>query len=189
MSAAEPATAPAQLPVTASRPVGPLEAGFVAWNRRVIVLMMAAMVALVFANVVMRHGFRYSLVWAEELSQLLMVWIVFLGAGLALREGRHVAVEFFLDRMAPARRAAVRTAIFVALAIFLVALFVLGLRYVLFAIGQETPVLNLPYAIPYACLPLGALLCLVHLLLVREEFIEGRFEAPESLEPPDSTGA
>lgn len=187
MSAIESATA--QAPDIPERQLGPLETALVAWNRRAIVLMMATMVALVFANVVMRHGFRHSLVWAEELSQLLMVWIVFLGAGLALREGRHVAVEFFLDRMTPARRHGVRSAIFYALAAFLVALLVLGVRYVLFAIGQETPVLNLPYALAYACLPLGALLCLAHLLLVREEFIAGRFEPPENLEPADGSGA
>lgn len=182
------ATASAPAPVLPDRQPGPLEARFVAWNRRAIVLMMASMVALVFANVVMRHGLRQSLVWAEELSQLLMVWIVFVGAGLALREGRHVAVEFFLDRMTPARRHWARTVIFYALASFLIALLVLGLRYVLFAIGQETPVLNLPYALAYACLPLGALLCLAHLLLVREEFIAGRFAPPENLEPADGSG-
>lgn len=178
MKAAEEAGAP---PVRHG-PAARAEAWFVGLNKGVIVLMMASMIGLVFTNVVTRYLFKYSIVWAEELSQFLMVWIVFLGAGLAFREGRHVAVEFFLDRMPARLRGLVRHGIFWGLAAFLVMLAVLGARYAQFAIEQETPVLNISYAIPYACIPVGACLFLAHLLLVRADFLAGRYETPESLE-------
>ena len=69
------------------------EGGFERWlvtaNKGVVFFMMAVMTTLVFVNVVARYMFNYSIIWAEEISQYLMIWIAFLGAGLALREGRH----------------------------------------------------------------------------------------------------
>ena len=51
------------------------------------------MAALVFLNVVTRYLFNNSIIWVEELTQYEMIWVAYLGAGLALREGRHVAVD------------------------------------------------------------------------------------------------
>jgi len=66
-------------------------------NRAIIFIMMAVMATLVFVNVVARYVLNFSIIWAEEVSQYLMIWIAFLGAGLALREGRHVALELLHD--------------------------------------------------------------------------------------------
>ena len=73
------------------------EAAFVRGNEVVVVLMGAVMVVLVVANVFCRYVLGFSVTWAEEFSQYLMVWIAFLGGGLALRQGRHVAVEMLQD--------------------------------------------------------------------------------------------
>lgn len=64
-------------------------------NRWVLVAVMAAMAVLVFANVVSRYALNYSLIWVEELTRYLMVWVGFLGAGLVLRLGKKVC---FLGR-------------------------------------------------------------------------------------------
>ncbi len=164
------------------RAIGRIESLFVRANRAVIVVMMVVMVALVFTNAVSRYVFSYSIVWAEELTQYLMVWIVFIGAGLAFREGRHVAVEVFQDRLPARPRLFVRKLILALLVLFLLALTALGLRYVMFAAGQETPVMNISYSIPYLCMPVGAVLFLIHLWQMRREYLDGRYEIPESLE-------
>ena len=65
-------------------------------NRWVLVALMATMAMLVFANVVSRYVLNYSLIWVEELTRYLMVWVGFLGAGL-LRLGAHIAVDAFQD--------------------------------------------------------------------------------------------
>jgi len=52
----------------------------VAANRAIIFVMMALMATLVFVNVVTRYGFNFSIIWAEEVSQYLMIWIAYLGA-------------------------------------------------------------------------------------------------------------
>lgn len=169
-------------------PLGVIERVFVAVNRWLIIAMMAAMVAMVFANVVSRYIWNYSYIWAEELSQYLMVWITFLGAGLALREGRHVAVELLQDRLSSKTRLATRHLVAFLIIAFLVVLVVLGFQFVFFAWDQETPVMNIPQGIPYLAVPLGALLLLAHIGFIYRNFVEGRLEYPESLEAPVKEG-
>lgn len=153
-----------------------------AGNRGVIVAMMAVMVALVFANVVSRYLFNYSIIWAEELSQYLMVWIAFLGAGLAMREGRHVAVEMLQDALPPPLARSARVLVIFAILAFLATLVVLGAMFAMFAWDQETPVMNIPMGIPYLAVPLGALLFFVHMAFIANDFLHKRVDAHETIE-------
>ena len=43
-----------------------------------------------FANIVLRYFFNSGLVWAEEASRFLFVWITFIGAIGALKDGKHL---------------------------------------------------------------------------------------------------
>src|SRR3546814_379287 len=80
--------------------------GLVSINRFAVGSLMLVMTILVFANVVLRYLFNSSLTWVEELTRYMMIWVAYLGAGLALRAGTHVAVEVLQDVMpAPAVKA------------------------------------------------------------------------------------
>jgi TRAP-type transport system small permease protein len=58
-----------------------------------IALCLAAMVVLVFTNVVMRYLFNSGIPTSEELSRWLLVWLTFLGAIAALRQHAHLGVD------------------------------------------------------------------------------------------------
>ncbi len=161
---------------------GRFESAFVRANQALIVALMTVMIALVFTNVVCRYVLNFSIVWAEELSQYLMVWIAFLGAGLAMREGRHVAVEMLQDVLPSRGQRATRIVVAVLVLTFLVVLVVLGFRFAWFAREQETPVMTIPLAIPYLAVPLGALVFAIHFALMFRDYVAKRFETPESLE-------
>ncbi len=66
---------------------------------RLLVLILALIVALIFSNVVGRYVFHASFAGAEELSRLLFVWLVFLGAILTLRRGAHLGVAVVQVRL------------------------------------------------------------------------------------------
>jgi TRAP-type C4-dicarboxylate transport system permease small subunit len=144
-------------------------------NRGIIFLMMAVMATLVFVNVVTRYVFNFSIIWAEEVSQYLMIWIAYLGAGLALREGRHVAVEMLQDRLPPVLGRRLRMAIGGLVLAFLGAVTVLGFQFALFVWSQETPVLNISLGIPSLAIPIGSLLFAVHLVLLFRSYADRRF--------------
>jgi TRAP-type C4-dicarboxylate transport system permease small subunit len=153
-----------------------LERGFVAANQWLVILMMGTMALLVFVNVVARYVFNFSIIWVEEFTQYQMIWITYLGAGLALREGRHVAVEVFQDRLPPGLRRHVRVFVGLAMLAFLGTLAVLGFRIAQFTWNQETPVLNIPTGVPYLGVPIGALVMAMHLVLVFRDYVDKRFE-------------
>jgi TRAP-type transport system small permease protein len=153
-----------------------LEHFVVRLNQGLVIALMASMAVLVFANVVARYLFNFSVIWVEELTQVQMIWVAYLGAGLALREGRHVAVDTTQDLLPTPLRRLLRQLIAIALALFLLALFVLGLQIVAFTWTQETPVLGISAGVPYLAVPLGAAALLLHLLLFWRRFVERRFD-------------
>ncbi|MBX3609872.1 MAG: TRAP transporter small permease [Hydrogenophaga sp.] len=158
-----------------------LEHGFVRINQALIVLLMASMAVLVFANVVMRYVFNQSIFWVEEFTQIQMIWVAYLGAGLALREGRHVAVDMLQDALPAPLRKFVRVCIAVGIALFLLALVVLGVQIAEFTWSQETPAMGLPSGLPYLGIPLGAAAMLLHLLLFWRQFVAREFEHAEEI--------
>jgi TRAP-type C4-dicarboxylate transport system permease small subunit len=61
------------------------------------ILSMAGMTILLLVNVFLRYLFSRPFPWAEEISVLLIVWVVFLGAGLVQKKDEHVAVTYLFD--------------------------------------------------------------------------------------------
>jgi len=59
----------------------------------VLVVLLAAMVIMVFGNVVLRYGFNSGISVSEELSRWAFVWLTFLGAVVALRERQHLGLD------------------------------------------------------------------------------------------------
>lgn len=64
-----------------------------------IALNLAVMVLLVFGNVVMRYGFNSGITTSEELSRWLFVWLTFLGAIVAMREGTHLGSDTLVSML------------------------------------------------------------------------------------------
>lgn len=143
-------------------------------NRGVLIALIAAMAVLVFANVVARYLLDFSVIWVEELTRYMMVWVGFLGSGLVLRLGAHVAVDVLQDVLpAPAARA-LRAAIVVLLGVTFAAMLWLGIRYAAFAWDQRTAVLDWSTGAVYLAIPIGAALMLVHLAFIARSYVAAR---------------
>jgi len=68
----------------------------------VIDALFAATILAITAQVLWRYAFRDALPWTEELARYLFIWITFLGAALAVRDGTHIRVSLLVERL-PAR--------------------------------------------------------------------------------------
>jgi TRAP-type C4-dicarboxylate transport system permease small subunit len=66
-----------------------------------VVACMAVMVVMVFGNVVLRYAFNSGISVSEELSRWCFVWMVFLGALIALREHAHLGLDSVVKRLPP----------------------------------------------------------------------------------------
>jgi TRAP-type C4-dicarboxylate transport system permease small subunit len=164
-----------------------VELWLVRLNRWVLIALIAAMAVLVFANVVARYLLNFSIIWVEELTRYMMVWVGFLGSGLVLRLGAHVAVDALQDVLpAPAARA-LRAAIVLALAVTFAAMLWLGIRYAAFAWDQRTAVLDWSTGAVYLAIPIGAALMLLHLAFIARSYVAARaYPKDESFHPQEA---
>lgn len=63
------------------------------FENALLVAMLAAMVLLAGAQIVARNLFDYSIFGADQLLRLLVLWVAFLGAVAASRDGKHIHVD------------------------------------------------------------------------------------------------
>jgi len=67
----------------------------------VIAACLAAMVVLVFGNVVLRYAFNSGIAVSEELSRWLFVWLTFMGGVVGLRQHTHLGTDMLVGRLGP----------------------------------------------------------------------------------------
>lgn len=60
-------------------------------------ILLAVFVLLLFAQILARQLFGYSIAWSEELSTYLFVWFAYLGAVVAARMSAHNRVTFHFN--------------------------------------------------------------------------------------------
>lgn len=133
------------------------------WLKRLteaaMAICLALMAALVFVNVVLRYGFGEGIAASEELSRLLFVWMVFIGATAAYPAGEHMAfTSLLLPLRARPRAFAAITALIRLLVLLACALVAWG-AWQQFVVGLDSRSVVLGY--PTALLPLPALLASV----------------------------
>lgn len=64
-----------------------------------LILMFAAMVGIIFFQVIMRYVFNNSLSWSEEMGKFLFVWISWLGISIGHRRKEHIKITLLVDKL------------------------------------------------------------------------------------------
>ncbi|MET3440488.1 TRAP-type C4-dicarboxylate transport system permease small subunit [Variovorax paradoxus] len=65
----------------------------------VLAALLLGMVLMVFGNVVLRYAFNSGIQVSEELSRIFFVWLTFIGAIVAMRDGAHLGMDGFVVRL------------------------------------------------------------------------------------------
>lgn len=115
-----------------------------------IALCLAVMAILVFGNVVLRYGFNSGLMFSEEISRLLFVWLTFLGTILASREHAHLGVDSLVRRLPHGGRQACILVSGVLMILMCGLLFWGSLKQAIINLDNSMPVSGVPYATLYA---------------------------------------
>jgi TRAP-type C4-dicarboxylate transport system permease small subunit len=155
-------------------------------NRVTMMVVLALIAIIVFANVMLRYLTDESIVWSEEVARYLMIWLTFLGIGPVFRVGGHIAVDS-LHTILPARVTLVlRAGIVLLIAGFSVALVRFGMMLVERTWAQTTPVTDVPFGLISAAVPIGFFFTLWHLAAAAPRFILGQgFEQSTDLNPDE----
>ncbi len=136
------------LPVPRSRPQRLAES--------TMAVMLGVMAFSVFLNVVLRYGFGSGIAASEELSRLLFVWMVFVGATASYPLGEHMAFTSLLHRLKdkPAMLGVMARVIHALVVLSCVMVAWGAWQQVVVGLGSKSVVLGYPVAL----LPLPALL-------------------------------
>jgi len=116
-------------------------------ERWVAIVMMVTMVACIFAQVVSRYLFGQPLVWVEELSTYAFIWGAFIGAAAGLKQGRHLKIESFVERLPAGIRRGLRVALDLLIGVFCVLLVVNGFKAMFLFEWRQTTI-ALPVDLP-----------------------------------------
>jgi TRAP-type C4-dicarboxylate transport system permease small subunit len=123
-------------------------------------ILLAAIVLLIFGNVIMRYVFNASLSWGEELTLWFFVWFVWLAVSFAFQKREHVRITLLRDLFSERVRLYADIVIDLLVLAFLVMLTIECVKLIMlpFVASQNSVVLGLPIPILYASAPVGAAL-------------------------------
>lgn len=115
--------------------------------------------------VVGRYSGWFHLRWADEVARAMIIWLAFLGAGVAARRGAHFRIAVLETRVTvPWLGVVSRYAMQLSLAATGGLLVFLGYRLMGLVGDQTTVVLKLPVRWIYLSMPAGGVLLVIHSL-------------------------
>ena len=123
--------------------------------------LMAALVVDVFLGVFSRYVLHATFQWYDEVARLCFVWMVFLGAAVAVRRGAHFRLHLLIDRFGPRLRYATDVAVGVLVLVFGAVLVAGGIAMYPVARRQVTDSLELSMLWFHGALPIGGALMIL----------------------------
>lgn len=130
---------------------------FVQLTHVLLALCLGVMAISVFVNVVLRYGFGAGVAGSEELSRLLFVWMVFIGATAAYPAGEHMAFTSMVAMLRKKPRALALITAVIRLLVLLACVLLGRGAWQQVVVGLDSYSVVMGY--PTALLPLPALLC------------------------------
>jgi TRAP-type C4-dicarboxylate transport system permease small subunit len=121
-----------------------------------------AMTVVVVLQVICRYLLGAALTWSEEFARYGLVWITFLGAGIALKKRAHMGVQAIVEMFSPGVRKTVQIFTIFTVMGFLVIATLKGTELALFNMKQYSPAMGLPMGFVYLAIPSGCLVMIIH---------------------------
>jgi tripartite ATP-independent transporter DctM subunit len=128
-------------------------------------LLVVAEVIILFIGVVARYGFHRPLIWSDELSSILFLWLAMLGSAVAFRRGEHMRMTALVASVGPRMWAFLDVVGTCAALAFLLMIVVPSYEYAYEESYITTPALQIANSFRAAALPVGISLMIVFALL------------------------
>ena len=124
------------------------------------------MVLAVFLQVIFRYVVNLPLSWTEELARYIFVWASMIGASMGVKKKTHFCLDSLLKSFPQKQRKIAEVVLYILMSVFLLVLVYYGTLFSRELFVQTAPGLDIPMAIPYAAVPVGGLLMLIHIVLM-----------------------
>ena len=121
-----------------------------------ITILLSMMILTSFSQIVLRNLFATGIDWGDALVRYLVVWVAFIGAAIATREGKHITIDLLSRGLKGAGSNAVQALSCFFSAVISALLTVAAARFIWFEAQMgSTTFLNLPVWIPELIMPVA----------------------------------
>ena len=139
----------------------------IVFYHRLLTWLLVATVAILVVPVTMQILSRFSglipaYIWTEELSRFMFIWMVMLGAMIAVREGTHFEVDVWPD-LSPRAAARLRIVSNLIVLVFALVFVYWGVQFVRFGWDQQSELAELPMPFIFLAWPIAGLTWVVFL--------------------------
>ena len=145
------------------------------------VLFLSTFVALIslFANVVLRYGFNYSLAWSEELVREVIILTTFIGCSAAIKARSMIKIDA-LVQLVPRLKSPLTFFSNAVTLIFACMMMYYGWLMAALQVTthQKTIILEIPLAYLYALLPVMGIMMFIRTCMVLYEDIQALGDKP-----------
>lgn len=132
---------------------------------RIVALLMVLLVADVWLGVVARYILRVQIPWTEELARYLMIWAALLAISCGIARREHIGFRLLLDQFPPGLQKVFLLAFDVVTFGFFAFMFIYGIGMTGTGAKQFAMIFGMSMAIPYASVPVSALLACIQTVL------------------------
>ncbi len=125
---------------------------------KVMLLLMVLLVAVTFLQVLARFVFKIPISWSQEMVKTCFVWIIFMGAAIAVKERTHLTLDMLSVHLPKKLQGAVRKGVLLLMLSCAGILFYGGGRYCISSASKTMVTMPLPANVQYISMPISALL-------------------------------
>lgn len=131
----------------------------------VAVLAFVGIITITFLNVLSRYLLNSPILWGEEVSLALYVWVVFIGSSSTMKRDGHIGISYFVDKLPQKIRNIMIALKNIIISVILIYVFIfLGSALTLQASDKVTPILNMSYIWVDIAVVFGGILMLYHFI-------------------------
>ncbi|WP_313344344.1 TRAP transporter small permease [Sedimentibacter sp.] len=134
--------------------------------KKIISVLLMIMTVVLFSQVIARHVMGTGLSWSEELVRYMCVWIIFLGATCAAKDGSQVSVTALDEILNGLPKKLLGIIQSILASTYCVLLSWIGFGALEFAKLQKSPNMMIPMNIVYSVIPIAMIIMLIHLVTI-----------------------
>ena len=142
------------------------------WTLFVIVIV--ALLSL-FANVVLRYGFNYTLAWSEELVRIVIIYSTFVGASVAVKQRAMIRIDAIVQifpKLKPGLT--IYTNLLMLFFAWMMVNYGYKMTHLQYVTQQKTIIMQIPLVIIYAIMPIMGVMIFIRTFQVMIQDFKSR---------------
>lgn len=130
------------------------------------IIVMAALLSL-FANVVLRYGFNYTLAWSEELVRIVIIYSTFIGASVAVKQRAMIRIDAIVQ-IFPRLKPGLTFYTNILMLVFAVMLVFYGYKmtHLQLITNQKTIIMQIPLVVIFSIMPVTGVMVFIRTVQV-----------------------